>query len=429
MSSGLYAPGSASGPAAVTASGYVAPTYVAKTTIDGDRVAIVSPFKAFYDGTTTASIGVTEMTNQQFFTGIDAVFEYVLTEADSVKLLNCFEVVDTNEDVDSSGANLWSIETSQDTANITVGLVNGADFKTVIETIIAGGNQVTGKQLSSAKKYFEEEMRVELNLQLKNSGLLDMLEASNVSNVVVTLDNAGGAQSMYDEITGGSAANRLKLLTQIPYSTLDSYFGEVQPSVHYLPLKGADSFTFVFDVTVDSPDSLTAVNNNLSTGGGYTSGSVIPQTHFDNEKRQIAFVAHLTRKAAPFVRDFSVDAAYANPIVLSSSSTPYEITRPTSLAASSGSIATADVNGTPMTISYAASTVDNYRAFVEAKTTLLREPYSSAELDAMDAAADAESDVIAKGVKTARAYLARADNVARLAAIAGADAIKITSQA
>ncbi len=429
MSSGLYVPGSATGPAAVTASGYVAPTYVAKTTIDGDRVAIVSPFKADYTGSTTASIGVTEMTNQQFFTGIDAVFEYVLTEAQSVKLLNCFEVVDTNEDVDASGANLWSVQTAQDTANITVDLVSQADFKEVLESIITDGSQVTGKQLLNAKRYFEEEMRVELNLQLKNSGLLDMLEASNVSNVVVTLDNAAGAQSMYDEITQGTAANRLKLLTQIPYSTLDSYFGEVQPSVHYLPLKGADSFTFVFDVNVDSPDSLTAVNNNLSTGGGYTSGSVIPQTHFDNEKRQIAFVAHLTQKACPFVRDFSDDADYANPVILSSSSTPYQITRPTSLAASSGSIASADVNGNTMTISYAASTTANYEAFVESRTVRLREPYSDAELDAMDAAAAAESDVILSGIKTARATLARADNVARKAAIAGPNATKITSQA
>ena len=193
MSSGLYVPGTAAAAstAPMTGSAYLVPTYVAKTTIDGDRVAIVSPFKGDYTGSTTAAIGVTDMTNQQFFTGIDAVFEYVLTEAQSVALLNCFKIVDTNTDVDASGANLWNMTVADNNANITVDLDSVAAFKAVIQSILEDGNQVTGKQLLNAKRYFEEEMRVELNLQLKNSGLLDMLEASNVNVVEELVEMAG----------------------------------------------------------------------------------------------------------------------------------------------------------------------------------------------------------------------------------------------
>lgn len=348
-----------------TGPSYVYPLYNIKTTVEGDRVAIVSPFKADYTGTTTASIGVISMSDQQFYTGIDAVFEYTLTEEDAVRLLNTFNVRDTNvfpSPLYAVGQPGYTDE--QDSLHFEVDLANKPVFMDVLRSIMAQAGQTTGKQLSNIKAYFEEEMRVELNLQLQQSGLLDMLEASNVSDVAVDLDISGGAYSMAETIdASGSHANlkRKQFLTQIPMGTLRSYMAEAQPFIGFLPLRGADSMTFVFDVNVDSPSELTAKSD--GSGASYVDPSVVPSIHFANERRQVAFVFHLTNRKSMFCPDVeSVDAHMTDAILAR-------------FPDASGSGFTVD------DVFYAA------RDFFDLSPYVLRANYTAADIARLDAAA------------------------------------------
>ncbi len=348
-----------------TGPSYVYPLYTIKTMIDGDRVAIVSPFKADYTGTTTADIGVIGMSDQQFFTGIDAVFEYTLTEEDAVRLLNSFNVRDTNvfpSPLYAVGQEGYTNE--QDSLHFEVDLANKPVFKDVLRTIMAQAGQTTGKQLSNIKAYFEEEMRVELNLQLQQSGLLDMLEASNVSDVVVDLDISGGAHNMADVIDASGANANLKrkqFLTQIPLATLRSYMAEAQPFLGFLPLRGADSMTFVFDVNVDSPSELTAKAD--GSGATYADPAVVPSIHFDNERRQVAFIFHLTNRKSMFCPDVESVDTYMTDAILAR------------FPDASGSSFTVD------DVFYAA------RDFFELSPYVLRVNYTAADIARLDAAA------------------------------------------
>jgi hypothetical protein len=329
---GGFATGGTSYPTAPTGtylapgvSGEFAARFYASTSTSEGRTAIVSPFRAEMEGATTATIGVTDVTNQQYFTNIDAVFNVNLSEAQSVQLLNSFKIEDTNYDlgeglVEGSIVNgVYSVPaTLQDTPNFTVDLDSVESFKEVLRSVVlTQANQISGKLLPNAKNYFEEEMRVEMNLQLRNSGLLDMLEASNLTNVLVSLDVSGGAASMASAIGAADAEGstviadkRRQFLTQIPLATLQEYLAEVQPSLHYLPLAGADSITFVFDVTVDAPAELNVSVKNTYDGapGAYN----LPPINFSSESRRIAFVCDLTRNATPFARDFAAASTPAS---------------------------------------------------------------------------------------------------------------------
>jgi hypothetical protein len=224
--------------------------------------------------------------------------------------------------------------------------------------------QTTGKTLPTVKAYFEEEMRMELNLQLQQSGLIDMLEASNVSDVAVDLDISGGAYSMADAIDASGAHANLKrkqFLTQIPLATLRSYMGEAQPFLGFLPLRGADSMTFVFDVNVEAPSELTAKPD--GSGATYADPSVVPNIHFDTERRQVAFIFHLTNRKSMFCPDVeSVDAHMTSSILAR-------------FPDASGSAFTVD------DVFYAA------RDFFDVSPYVLRANYSAADIARLDAAA------------------------------------------
>jgi hypothetical protein len=349
----------------ITGPSYDYTLYNIKTTVENDRVAIVAPFKGTYDGTTTADIGVIGMSDQQYYTGIDAVFEYILTEEDSVRLLNTFNVRDTNVfpsplyAVDQEG-----YTTEQDSLHFEVDLAHKPEFMDILRTTMAVAAQTTGKTLPTVKAYFEEEMRMELNLQLQQSGLIDMLEASNVSDVAVDLDISGGAYSMADAIDASGAHANLKrkqFLTQIPLATLRSYMGEAQPFLGFLPLRGADSMTFVFDVNVEAPSELTAKPD--GSGATYADPSVVPNIHFDTERRQVAFIFHLTNRKSMFCPDVeSVDAHMTSSILAR-------------FPDASGSAFTVD------DVFYAA------RDFFDVSPYVLRANYSAADIARLDAAA------------------------------------------
>jgi hypothetical protein len=172
------------------------------------------------------------------------------------------------------------------------------------------------------------------------------------------------------------ADKRRQFLTQIPLSTLESYMAETSAEIGYLPLKGGDSITFVFDVLVESPSTLSAVNKNqYDISNNPYSGFTINGINFADERRRVAFVFHLTDKDAIFCHD------YAN----------------------------AEVSNPPVSI----ITLDAAKKYVKANTKKITTLYSSAYLSALQAATVVSPVTAAELVANAKYALAQAEYDAR----------------
>jgi hypothetical protein len=151
-----------------------------------------------------------------------------------------------------------------------------------------------------------------------------MLIGSNLTDVQVSLDISGGADDIAtriseEDVNGQTQLSdkRRQFLTQIPLETLNSYIAEAQKEVHYLPLKGGDSMTFVFDITVAAPSVLTTkVENRYDGQDSQYYGATVNGVNMTAESRRVAFVLHLTNKNATFRRDFAaVTAGVDAPVI------------------------------------------------------------------------------------------------------------------
>jgi hypothetical protein len=296
---------------------YEAAPAPASTYVSNDSVAVVAPFLAAAAGTSTAGIGV-QQANEITFTGIQAVFEKILDEESAVKLLNSFRVKEEN------GSALAPDSSSNTTPLFNVDLLNKADFKSVLESILTSADEVYGSANLSlngvtkkVKEYLQEEMRVQIVQQLSSSNLSDMLEASNVSAVNVTLGYTTGATDMADKIsaaTDEAAAKRKLFMTQIPKTTLDAYIPEAATEIGFLPLRGADSITFIYTLRVEPPTELALIQPAVSSLPGVSSSNYASSALAKNltknflttdVERRVAFTAHLTNLPAYFLRDSS----------------------------------------------------------------------------------------------------------------------------
>jgi hypothetical protein len=305
------------------------PTYTVRTDVSGSRAAIVSPFAAEYTGTTTAAIGVTDITQQVYFTNIDNVFEDILSEEEAVRFLNAFRIQDTNVNIDlpSGGTENfhptavgpdspnYALVTSQSSPMFNVDLTDTTNFQDVLYTSMVRATDPQYVETIDITEYMRNEVRLALNRQLQDSGLIDMLEATNVQNVEIVLQFANGASDMTQKMSELDASGsyvlsdkRRQLLTQIPLSTLDHYIFETQKLIHYLPLKGGDSITFVFDVGVNTDAILTAIPYNVYDGNPnpYVNFvNVQSSVNFAPVNRRVAFVLHMTDKQTYFCRNYN----------------------------------------------------------------------------------------------------------------------------
>jgi hypothetical protein len=298
---------------------HIARDTYATTSVVGESVAIVAPFSANAAGTSAAGV-VAQQADQITFGGIQAVFEKVLSEEQAVALLNSFSVTEQN------GSPLSPDYADDKDPKFNVDIVSDVSgFKAVLEAIINNADEVYGSANVAGKKvksYLEEEMRVQIVKQLSSSSLSDMLEASNVSNVVVTLNVPAGSADMATKIgaaDAAAAAKRKLFMTQIPKSTLSAYIPENATEINFLPMRGADSITFIYDLNVAPPSSLELIQTapssiNLGTGNTvssspYANGTLdaITGNNFltTSVVRRVAFVAHLTGLPAYFLRDSS----------------------------------------------------------------------------------------------------------------------------
>ena len=310
--------------------------FTLKSLNNTSRAAILSPMAGSMEISSNASIGVAEK-QELAFVGIESILEKTLSVAESIKLLSCFTVDEANTVL--SGANANNEVDANTTPMYDVGLSNETDFTTILKSLINtasqrdanhGPSSAVGDNVSSV---LGDGLREYLNSLLASNGLLDLLEASNVLNIQVELKDTEGAKDMYDVIRGNTSrvtspdakAKRRLFLTQIPKATLDGYLfrgtgNESIKHIDFLPLKGGDSMTFVFDILVRPPQNLTAVGKNASaddyTGaniqndpayvtqqGKYTDATV--SLNGEIKTRRVAFVAHFGTQAELFPQDFS----------------------------------------------------------------------------------------------------------------------------
>ncbi len=312
--------------------------YTVSTVVDSSKnLALVVPFLAELDGTAEATMNVLQVA-QSTQQDVHALFKAVLTEAECVKLLKSFDLVEANA---ATGAGSGNTANNKD-VSYNVVLDNSGDFADVLtaammravvipgcgddDTDISAGagaiftNRSAGLVSdisSSAAAYMREKMRDYINEQLTKIGpLASIIIPTNVNSVSVNLQAGAGAEDMAKRIIAGTDSQRRLLLSQIPKETLEHYItklfmpyqaaGDVQPG--FLPMKGGDEITFVFVTKVTDPDSISINAGNVVNGqsagvvaaGGYSSPFLNGQV-----VRRLGFVLQLGEKQAFFKRNIT----------------------------------------------------------------------------------------------------------------------------
>ena len=177
-------------------------------------------------------------------TGIDQIFNVTLSAADSVKILNSFEIADTD-----NGAE----------AGVSVGMKNEANFEAGLIAALDGTTVSTSAGGASLYDYLKAESRKDTVDILSYDSLANLLEASDLLTYDIAIDASGGASNMYAAMDGGSAAYRQAIFKQIPQANVESYITPSNGTIKnledlgglaFLPLKKGDKMTFVFDVAV-----------------------------------------------------------------------------------------------------------------------------------------------------------------------------------
>jgi hypothetical protein len=313
----------------------MASTFSLRNTETNNRAAVISPVAGAMDVSSTATVGVAQK-QQVLFTNIKSIFEKELSLADSIKLLSCFSVEDKNGPIADSND-----ETTQVSPMLDVNLLSTkeADFKAILQDLFDNATQLAGNGPAETngrpvEDLLRDGMRTTINKLLASNDLLDMLEANNVMSVNVFIDKTGGALDMFKAISGTRSnltasqvadikAKRRLFLTQIPKATLESYLKMDTNFISFLPLKGGDSMTFVFDIKVTPPNTVTAVvkdatadnhtganaqtgNDGITSNGSYVNGSTVSLVG-PSEIHRVAFVAHLGNVVAPFPQDFTTE--------------------------------------------------------------------------------------------------------------------------
>jgi len=182
-------------------------------------------------------------------TGIDQIFDVVLSEEDSVKILNAFQVSDEDAGLAQNAANVVVTMRSDQQNSFIEGLTAALTGTTV-------STQDAAKDLYA---YLKSESRKDTVDILSYDSLANLLEASDLLAYDIAIDASGGATNMFSAMESGSESYRNAIFKQIPKSNVHAYLSpsdgtasnlESVSSIDFLPLLKGDKLTFVFDVTV-----------------------------------------------------------------------------------------------------------------------------------------------------------------------------------
>lgn len=283
------------------------------STVDG-RTSIIGPFIGDVTGTSSAEAGVLEQ-QQVVMSGIDAVMSLTVSEQDAIDLLSCFSITEQNTPYTAGGTAALDYPNGNKLPLLEVGFDGKEDqFAAVLRKIVRTASETAPNTHENIVTYFNEEMRRMLNAHLANSGLIDMLEASNVDKVRVVLDVSGGVDDLEAKMEDPTAATRRRLFaTQVPIANYKAYgFPEGTLTMNFLPLVAGDFITFVFDIEVSPPSSLTGTGSQIEsdTNGGMitlqTSGAYATtlNTFMYTTKRRVAFKVKLHDGGKAFAKKY-----------------------------------------------------------------------------------------------------------------------------
>ncbi len=221
----------------------------------------IAPVIAEMYGATAGTLGTLERAKVTI-TNIDEIFSYVLSEEQSIKILNLFSVADADE---SGVTNVFD-----NSANVTVGIRDlSGEFKPIIvEALGAALSKSTHQEVNTTNAaanctpavYLRRQAYDDTFASLRFDTLGDMLAANDLKSFTCSLDLSGGAKSLVAKLTGAQPEQRKALFTQLPESNIEKYLNaedlsginaaEDLAGLNYLPFIVGDKFVFVFDTTV-----------------------------------------------------------------------------------------------------------------------------------------------------------------------------------
>lgn len=253
-------------------------------------------------------------------TNIDEVFGYVLSEAESVNLLNMFRV----EDSDVSGTD-GLLDSS---ANVTVSLIgdlSGAFKEVIIKALNNALSEKPHVKVNSTDaatnqvpaKYLELKAYEDTKASLNFDTLVNMVAADDLMEFTASLDVSSGAKSLVAKLDNiGSAIARRALYTQLPEANTETYLtpqddagifsAEGINKIDFLPFLVGDKFVCVFDTTVGE----TTINDNTALP---TSGAVITRASKDNAVPDSQTQAATGAAGGNLIVDDASTLAFGNP--------------------------------------------------------------------------------------------------------------------
>ena len=232
-------------------------------------------------------------------TNIDEIFGYVLSEADSVNLLNMFRV----GDADLSGQD-GMLDSS---ANVTVSVLmdlSGAFKEVIVKALSNALSEGLHKKVNSLDaatnrvpgQYLEMKAYEDTKTSLGYDTLADMVAADDLASFTASLDVSGGAKSLVAKLNANNdttAAARRAMFTQLPEANTETYLtpqdisgiysAEGINAIDFLPFVVGDKFVCVFDTTIGE----TTINENtVAPGKGAAITRVAMDAYVPNIKEQ-----------------------------------------------------------------------------------------------------------------------------------------------
>ncbi len=260
----------------------------------------VAPVIAEMYGATAGSLGAMERAKVTI-TNIDEVFSYILSEQQSIGILNLFSVADADQ---SGDANIFD-----SSANVTVGIRDlSGSFKPVIvealgAALSSGPHRDVNTPASAANctpaVYLRRQAYDDTMASLRFDTLANLLAADDLASFTCSLDVSGGASSLVAKLAGASAEQRKALFTQLPESNSEKYLNaedlsginaaEDLPGLNYLPFVVGDKFVFVFDTTVGA--TTIAENTAIPSSGAVITRAGADAGVFTNSAEALAGAA------------------------------------------------------------------------------------------------------------------------------------------
>ena len=256
-------PPSNTAPTVLTSVAGVAPTVSESTFLSTANSLFVVPYVASMNETGSGTYSTTAVEQQTVvISGIDRVFNWGCSLADSIKLMGAFVCVDSSGEALTVGSG--SLDVSMN------------DINALTEVLVTAINGAVDSSNKTAAAYLTANLSTELTTLLASSFFTNLGSADantikgqvSLDSVDLALDASGGAANMAENLAGDHGWCD-DIYTQIPLSTLDKYLagGAVgdsasdEPSTTDLPLLKGDTLVFVFDVAANGSVTLNKAGN------------------------------------------------------------------------------------------------------------------------------------------------------------------------